>query len=200
MEREDELILTFWGYHGTLAENAKKIKQEKEFRCKENPYHWLGNGVYFFIDDPDKAIWWAKQANVKKHKKQQVAYIRCYIQLLKKELLNLDIERDRIRIDKFFKDLHNTKVIRQEDSEDPEKYRTRVLDFFIKRRDYKAIKYTFSNTKITYENINYDISPESDLYLRNNGCQLAIFNQSVIDFSELRIYKITESLGEVYYE
>lgn len=43
-------------YHGTDLENAKKICKNG-FRWKQNDEHWLGNGVYFYLDR-DLAEWW----------------------------------------------------------------------------------------------------------------------------------------------
>jgi hypothetical protein len=48
--------MTFVLYHGTDYNAAISI-QSGEFRPKPNPYHWLGNGIYFYIDRA-LAEWW----------------------------------------------------------------------------------------------------------------------------------------------
>ena len=46
------------GYHGTSSEAAEKIMVEG-FQPSRNPYDWLGDGVYFFQDAPQRAWDWA---------------------------------------------------------------------------------------------------------------------------------------------
>ena len=45
------------GYHATDHDNALKILKDG-FTYKPSKVHWIGNGVYFFIDY-DLAVWWA---------------------------------------------------------------------------------------------------------------------------------------------
>ena len=53
MERTKELI----AYHGTDEKNIPSI-MKNGFKCKSNPKHWLGNGIYFYLDY-DRAKWWS---------------------------------------------------------------------------------------------------------------------------------------------
>lgn len=46
------------GYHGTSAEAARAI-ENSGFRPSQNPYDWLGDGVYFFQDGKARAQSWA---------------------------------------------------------------------------------------------------------------------------------------------
>ncbi len=46
------------GYHGTRSEWADIIERDG-FRVSKNPYDWLGDGVYFFQDAPERAMEWA---------------------------------------------------------------------------------------------------------------------------------------------
>ena len=48
------------GYHGTSSEAADMILREG-FRISQNPYDWLGDGVYFFQDAPHRAWEWASE-------------------------------------------------------------------------------------------------------------------------------------------
>lgn len=47
----------FNAYHGTDQKCLHNITIDG-FKCKENDEHWLGNGIYFFIEY-DLAKWWA---------------------------------------------------------------------------------------------------------------------------------------------
>ena len=48
------------GYHGTTAEAAEQILRGG-FQPSLNPYDWLGDGVYFFQDAPQRAWDWARE-------------------------------------------------------------------------------------------------------------------------------------------
>jgi hypothetical protein len=53
-----DLPLRVYGYHGTSAEAADSILNEG-FRVLHKDYHWLGDGVYFWQDEPLRAWDWA---------------------------------------------------------------------------------------------------------------------------------------------
>jgi hypothetical protein len=48
------------GYHGT-SHAAAQIVLRDGFRVSRNAYDWLGDGVYFFQDAPNRAREWAAQ-------------------------------------------------------------------------------------------------------------------------------------------
>ena len=48
------------GFHGTSRASAAKIVTG-EFRPSRNEYDWLGEGVYFFQDAPQRALDWARE-------------------------------------------------------------------------------------------------------------------------------------------
>lgn len=45
------------GFHGTAAETARKIlnSQTTHLRPSRNDYDWLGSGIYFWENDPERA-------------------------------------------------------------------------------------------------------------------------------------------------
>jgi hypothetical protein len=48
------------GYHGTSNAAAQVVLRDG-FRVSRNVYDWLGDGVYFFQDAPNRAREWAAQ-------------------------------------------------------------------------------------------------------------------------------------------
>ena len=52
--------MTFDAYHATDQNNAVLIQYEG-FKFHHNDEHWLGNGVYFFIDEALAKKWVEKQ-------------------------------------------------------------------------------------------------------------------------------------------
>lgn len=47
------------GYHGTSMEYAKRIISDG-FKVSRNDHDWLGEGVYFWQDAPQRALEWSK--------------------------------------------------------------------------------------------------------------------------------------------
>lgn len=47
------------GYHGTTLTDANRIVTRRTIRKRVRPYHWLGQGIYFFEDAPVRAWAWA---------------------------------------------------------------------------------------------------------------------------------------------
>ena len=46
-------------YHGCSIETAQIVLGGSEFLVRENSYDWLGPGVYFWENDPIRALQWA---------------------------------------------------------------------------------------------------------------------------------------------
>ncbi len=64
---KDNLI---FGFHGCDESLCKKlINGEESLDYSKNPYDWLGKGMYFWENDPERALEWAK--NVQKYAQNQ---------------------------------------------------------------------------------------------------------------------------------
>jgi hypothetical protein len=50
------------GYHGCDAKVADALVSGTVFEFSRNEYDWLGHGVYFWENDPERALHWAKSA------------------------------------------------------------------------------------------------------------------------------------------
>ncbi len=51
-----------YGFHGCSVEIQKKILENKQpFVPSENKYDWLGSGIYFWENDPHRALEWASE-------------------------------------------------------------------------------------------------------------------------------------------
>jgi len=68
-------VIAVYGYHGTSIERAASIMEEG-YRISRNDYDWLGDGVYFWQDAPQRAWEWATQ-----HHQSQAAVVGSLIQL-----------------------------------------------------------------------------------------------------------------------
>jgi hypothetical protein len=50
------------GYHGCSRDLALKvINREAALIPNNQPYHWLGDGIYFWENDPHRALEWARE-------------------------------------------------------------------------------------------------------------------------------------------
>lgn len=78
--------IQFYAYHGTSMSKATKIIETQNFLpgTKRND-HWLGYGSYFFREDYEQALVWAKIKNPRK-----AAVIEANINIANKHYLNLD--------------------------------------------------------------------------------------------------------------
>lgn len=76
------------GYHGTDKGVAESIVHDR-FRCKPNKEHWLGEGIYLYVDK-SLAEWWTTKPT-KKHGTEitSPAVIECSIETDEDRVLNL---------------------------------------------------------------------------------------------------------------
>ena len=50
------------GYHGCDSETGlRAITGEHHLKAQDRPYHWLGSGIYFWENDPERALEWAEE-------------------------------------------------------------------------------------------------------------------------------------------
>jgi hypothetical protein len=81
-------IIKLVGYHGTNLRAAKAILANG-FIPSQNPYDWLGIGVYFWQDAPYRAFDWAGIHTRRHHEYDEPAVIRSIIQLKREECMDL---------------------------------------------------------------------------------------------------------------
>ncbi len=61
MRRRANSLAPLLGFHGCAAKTAEIILAGKDsLRTSSNDYDWLGAGVYFWIDSPERAMAWAE--------------------------------------------------------------------------------------------------------------------------------------------
>lgn len=179
-------------YHGTSKENQEKISSDKEFLYTKRNDHWLGYGTYFFLEDKEKAKWFTK--NDKRVSEKEKCIICVTVEIEPKNLLNLDIEKDRKMLDNFIKDYSDLKPkLSSENMESNNQHRCFHIELFKKyhKNTYKAVKYTFSDDKISYSYINKKDSTlkkdRNHTRISNNGIQLCVIDQDIINFDELSV-------------
>ncbi len=165
----DETIV-YDGYHGTNAESVESI-QQNNFKESRGEHHWLGEGVYFFIegissspfkDAKEWAIASAWNNDKKCHDYKRYAVLKAAIKFNQNELWDLTTDDGQkqfnyIRENYIRETIHNRlkkegRRIRNEDNID-----AAVIDHAKKTMGFKIIKADLY-IKFTFERIQRIVS------------------------------------------
>ena len=168
-------------YHGTHSEDANAIIRDKAFVIKPRDNHWLGNGVYFFVDDQGAASWWAKDIAIKAGTNPVVLYVR--IEIDRSDWLNLNANDDLALLDTYAKELisHLQKVgVHIKMPSEHHWHHLLITSFLEDHPQYKAVRRTF---KATRKQVG-----KSDMPLLSD--QLCVVDQSIINFEAIRMIVI----------
>lgn len=67
MSRSQNTLGPIIGFHGCERKTAEKVLAGRDIlKSSENDHDWLGPGVYFWVDSPDRAKEWASQQKKRK--------------------------------------------------------------------------------------------------------------------------------------
>lgn len=67
---KDNLIFGFHGCDESVCNRL--VNGEMDLYYSENPYDWLGKGMYFWENDPDRALLWAKDSKQNPQNEKQI--------------------------------------------------------------------------------------------------------------------------------
>lgn len=168
-------------YHGTTQDSKDLIIKEKEFTYKKRKNHWLGYGAYFFLEDKDKAIWFINANTNPEVLNKPKCIITAKIQIADKKILNLDTEADRKKLSEFVKSLEKENLNIPNVKND-EKH-CLIINLYVEYFEMQAVKYTFHDNKIAYDDLNVCNADYSEI--SNNNIQLNVIDQKIIDFDNL---------------
>lgn len=174
-------MITYQCYHGTGEANSNEILSNRVFEFKYRSNHWLGQGVYFFINDFEKAKWWAESNRPDEHTSPVV--LKCKVKLQKYELLDLNTETDLKKLDDFtytfFKSLKKENITLK--LNDIHEKNCKIIDMFLHiNSEYKAIHRTFISTNTRPNRAGFQMISD----------QLCITDQSIIPFEEIELFSV----------
>ena len=174
-------------YHGTSYENYLSISKTKQFKCKHRKNHWLGQGAYFFLEDIEKAKWFVKVSRSPELKAKKKCVLQISVNIETDKLLNLDIESGRKKLSEFAQELEKegVEIKSRESFISNSELRCYLIDLYGSYFNIQAVKYTFTDDKISYVDFNTNV--ESCDKIQNNGIQLNIIDQSIINFNNLKV-------------
>lgn len=165
-------------YHGTGLSNYEEIIKTQQFIYQKRKNHWLGNGVYFFVEDFTRAKRWAEG------KSTDPVVIETEFDFESNELLDLDKSDDLNKLDDFariFKtELQRNRV--QIRDIDEHEFHCKLLDAFIyKNKNYQAICRTMNSTGNSQAGVSMFVPLAK---------QLNIVNSSKIVIDNLKLHKL----------
>jgi len=129
-----------YGFHGTDEDIAYKLVNKiEEFKASKNSYDWLGEGVYFWENDLDRALQFAKE-NIGRSKSDTVNPSavgvvidlgNCFDLLNQKHLKILSSAYEKV--EKIFKETGVSLPVNSEFGNDDFDFRKRELDCAVVR-------------------------------------------------------------------
>lgn len=170
------------------------IKKTNGFQFQTRRDHWLGNGIYFFLDDKLKAEWWAQMAVRKYESKNKgkksspcVLYLEAKTDINK--VIDLNVEAGQKLLDDFAEYLKqqniHINIPDDDDLSDVEKEhisRCTLMDLLVESGGYVASCYQFPDRGKPY--IFKDLKQYG--IINNKGNQFCVYNQQIIDFSTMQ--------------
>lgn len=73
-QQTSQMVIGFHGCDRCLAERI--LNSQKEHLTESiNTYDWLGNGIYFWLNDPQRAYEWACETHIRNPKKVKEPYV-----------------------------------------------------------------------------------------------------------------------------
>jgi Poly(ADP-ribose) polymerase catalytic domain. len=179
-------IILLEAFHGTDMKYVENIIKHG-FLCKQNDSHWLGNGIYFYLDY-SLANWWTTNPTNKFGVKiTDAAIIKCQIEVSENDILDLRKLSDyqtfvNIYRDDFLPFLQEGSLKNANHKNhyvNIKKLRCTYCDYLNLYYNYKMIIGTFHLPKQPYMPSKY-----GKLYRKFDICyiesQICIFDQSII--------------------
>ncbi|WP_125762868.1 hypothetical protein [Companilactobacillus hulinensis] len=177
--------MEFNAYHGTSYEIANKIKNERKFIYHERPGHWLGNGVYFFMEDPDAAKWWARSKF-----KSDSAVLKFLMNIDSKYILNLSSlsgANEFVEFKKYIKSANldygysdeDVKYLNSHPGEEANVQRSKLIELLCRSAGYKACFCAFKVPNNRLKITELDFVPQE--------IQVNILEPSLINFDTLEL-------------
>lgn len=135
-------------FHGTDIHNAENIIKSG-FKCKPSKQHWLGNGVYFYIDY-SLAKWWTTNPTNKFGTNINIpAVIKCKIRAKSEYILDLRKLKDYNKFVEIYRNEFLPYLFRgdlsskEQDLIDTKTLRCTYCDYLSIKYNYKLIIGTF---------------------------------------------------------
>lgn len=189
---EEAYNIDIVGFHGTSVEYAEKIIDTTELKPGNlRNDHWLGQGAYFFREDPEQAKLWAMNRYAR-----TPAILKTIIKTNNKDFLNLDTRSGLNYFNSFIKNevkprIQSGEVEIELQTDKKENIKNIFRCFFCNElpNEIKAIQRTFFVDKAGLNREKH--FREMNIFV--HGIQICIRDTGLIDFQETSIKYINNS-------
>ncbi|MBQ6773824.1 MAG: hypothetical protein IJP48_07170 [Synergistaceae bacterium] len=184
------------GYHGTCSFSKESIEQRglDPDATKPRSNHWLGKGVYFFIDKI-QAQWWAEDISSKNHGSFPVIYSATIVAEAK-YVLNLDNNDELAAFYQFIKEnIETINVLCRAENKgspvfDKQQFRSVFFDYYKREFGIKVIIHTFQKDFVKYV-------PNHPVNKADRKRQRELFQALALGFKESRFVYQTKSASQI---
>jgi len=181
--------VTLEAYHGTDLSNAESILKSG-FKCLPNKHHWLGNGVYFYMDYSLARWWTTNPTNKFGVRVKKAAVIKCNIFVKNNYILDLRRLKDYTKFVEIYRNeflpflFQGNLISVTEDMIDTKTLRCTYCDYLNIKYKYKLIIGTFYLPNQPYMPTEYGKFFETFniSYIEN---QICVFDTNIISSMEL---------------
>lgn len=181
--------VTLEAYHGTDLSNAESILKSG-FKCRPNKHHWLGNGVYFYMDYSLARWWTTNPTNKFGVRVKKAAVIKCNIFVKNNYILDLRRLKDYTKFVEIYRNeflpflFQGNLISVTEDMIDTKTLRCTYCDYLNIKYKYKLIIGTFYLPNQPYMPTEYGKFFETFniSYIEN---QICVFDTNIISSMEL---------------
>jgi len=184
------------GYHGTFCDNLTSIK-ENGFTCDIRRNHWLGQGVYFYLDDFTQTLIYIRSKR-KSSKTICVIKTKIFLPEDRNKFLDLNKRKEFHRLINYIKDfVYNPDNNLDFDKNDPETARCFFIDCFSKVNKTELIICGFTHKPTSLIDFEKDIGfsvgiapTEQQICVKNMKLIEIIDNTKINDRPNFRKRKI----------
>lgn len=181
--------VTLEAYHGTDLSNAESILKSG-FKCLPSKHHWLGNGVYFYMDYSLARWWTTNPTNKFGVRVKKAAVIKCNIFVKNNYILDLRRLKDYTKFVEIYRNeflpflFQGNLISVTEDMIDTKTLRCTYCDYLNIKYKYKLIIGTFYLPNQPYMPTEYGKFFETFniSYIEN---QICVFDTNIISSMEL---------------
>ncbi len=176
-------------YHGTDYEIAKIIQQD-EFKATISDEHWLGNGIYFFMDEC-LAKWWTTNPSKKYGTRiNNPAIVQIATIIEREKVLDLRKLEDFERLIEWEQEFRQCVEEAVDEPVPWRKYRCALFDYIMESKDIEAIIGCFYLPKqpyITKDMLKFFkklhiVYPEIQVCIKQESQAQVIKNKNVYQF------------------
>lgn len=130
------------GYHGTNSKCAQQILQSQLFRKSSDDEEWLGEGAYFFENDKQQAVYYAKKA------KKIIDYKVISVNIQTNSLLDL-IDTETYEAFQQFAYMLKDRYKKRKDKKPRQLMNSVVLNAMYKLKPYEVVRAAFPVARTT---------------------------------------------------